>query len=123
MVLVIGEKEKLYMKKRNVKYTAEPLGKIKVVKDFLPKPEDLTLKDDSVKVTLALSKTSIKFFKEQAVRHHSKYQKMIRMLIDKYANHYKNKSKSPSSSKKELKDSLLQKREHNVRGHEKEKNC
>ena len=55
MVLVIGEKEKLYMKKRNIKYTAEPLGKIKVVKDFLPKPEDLTLKDDFVKVTLAVA--------------------------------------------------------------------
>lgn len=32
------------MKKLKVKYTNEPLGKIKIVDDFLPQPKDLVLK-------------------------------------------------------------------------------
>ena len=32
------------MKKHKVKYTDEPIGKIKIIDDFLPKPQDLILK-------------------------------------------------------------------------------
>ena len=42
------------------------MGKFKVVSDFLPSPEELALKDETVKVTIALSKTSVDFFKKQA---------------------------------------------------------
>lgn len=35
------------MKKRKVKYTDEPIGKIKIVDDFLPKPNDLVLKKET----------------------------------------------------------------------------
>jgi hypothetical protein len=56
----IGGKEKEYMKGK-IKYTDEPIGKVKVVPDFLPSPEELALKDETVKVTIALSKTSIDF--------------------------------------------------------------
>ena len=42
-----------------IKYTNEPLGKLKVVPDFLPKPEDLVLNEEGVKVTLALSRRSV----------------------------------------------------------------
>jgi len=38
-----------------------------------------------VKVTIALSRRSVLFFKEQAKRRGSKYQRMIRELIDRYA--------------------------------------
>jgi hypothetical protein len=31
------------MKRRKIKYTKEPIGKIKIVEDFLPKPKDLVL--------------------------------------------------------------------------------
>ncbi len=83
------------MKNKTVNYTNEPLGRIKIMKDFLPKPEDLVLrKDESVKVTLALSKNTISFFKTQAKRNHSQYQKMIRTLLDQYTEHYQKKSKS-----------------------------
>lgn len=83
------------MKNKTVNYTNEPLGKIKIMKDFLPKPEDLVLrKDESVKVTLALSKNTISFFKVQAKKNHSQYQKMIRTLLDQYTEHYQKKSKS-----------------------------
>ncbi len=39
--------------KNRIKYTDEPLGDVRVIKDFLPPPEDLVLKDKTVKVTLS----------------------------------------------------------------------
>ena len=48
--------------KSKIKYTNEPLGKIRVVRDFLPPPEQLVLKEDKVKITISLSKSSIDFF-------------------------------------------------------------
>jgi predicted DNA binding CopG/RHH family protein len=76
------------MKKRKVKYTDEPIGKIKIVDDFLPKPKDLVLKEETAKITLSLTKSSVDFFKSEAVKHHTNYQTMIRALIDQYASHY-----------------------------------
>ncbi|UZJ41283.1 CopG family transcriptional regulator [Prosthecochloris sp. SCSIO W1101] len=73
--------------KEKIKYTNEPMGKVKVVEDFLPSPEELALKDETVKVTIALSKTSIDFFKNEARKHNTQYQKMIRRLLDEYASH------------------------------------
>lgn len=75
------------MKKR-IKYSNEKIGDILIVKDFLPKPEDLAFKEDTVKVTLNLSKSSIVFFKGIARKHGSQYQKVIRNLLDKYTSHY-----------------------------------
>ena len=81
------------MKKQTIKYTNETIGKVEIIKDFLPKPEDLIFKDQTVKVTLALSKSSVNFFKMQAKKHHFQYQKMIRILLDQYSERYgKNKS-------------------------------
>jgi predicted DNA binding CopG/RHH family protein len=71
------------------KYTNEPIGKIKIIKDFLPSPEELVLKEDTAKVTLVLSKNSIDYFKQEANKHNASYQTMIRVLLDKYTQHYK----------------------------------
>lgn len=65
-----------------------PTGKLTRVKDILPPPNKLVAPRDEVKVTLALSRRSIAFFKAQARRNHTKYQRMIRELVDKYASHY-----------------------------------
>ena len=70
--------------KKKIKYTDEPLGDLRVIDDFLPSPEELAFKQDNVKVTIALSKTSVEFFKKEAEKHHTQYQKMIRRLIDFY---------------------------------------
>jgi predicted DNA binding CopG/RHH family protein len=75
--------------KSKIKYTDEPMGKLKVIKDFLPPPEQLALKEENVKVTIALNKSSIEFFKREAQRYHTSYQKMIRRLIDLYASQHK----------------------------------
>ena len=74
--------------KKKIKYSDEKIGKVEIVKDFLPKPEDLVFKEDTVKVTLNLSKASIVFFKEIAQKHGSQYQKVIRNLLDRYSSHY-----------------------------------
>jgi hypothetical protein len=71
-----------------IKYTAEPMGRPKIVPDFLPAPEDLVLRDEGVKVTLALSKRSVDFFKREAAKHNTQYQRMIRRLLDAYAEHH-----------------------------------
>ena len=76
------------MKKHKVKYTDEPIGKIKIVDDFLPKPKDLVLKEETIKITLSLTKSSVDFFKNEAEKHDTHYQTMIRALIDQYTSHY-----------------------------------
>jgi predicted DNA binding CopG/RHH family protein len=70
--------------KKKVKYTSGPIGDVKVVRDFLPSPDELAFREDLVKVTIGLSKSSVDFFKKQAKSHHTQYQKMIRRLLDVY---------------------------------------
>jgi predicted DNA binding CopG/RHH family protein len=82
----IGGKANKYMKEK-IKYNDQPLGKVRVISDFLPSPEELALKDETVKVTLSLSKTSVDFFKKEAKKYDTQYQKMIRRLLDEYAAH------------------------------------
>lgn len=74
--------------KSKVKYTSEPMGKLRVVDDFLPAPEELVFKEDNVKITMALSKSSVEFFKAEAKKHHTSYQTMIRRLVDHYASRH-----------------------------------
>jgi len=74
--------------KKKIKYSDEKIGEIEIVSDFLSKPEDLVFKEDTVKVTLNLSKSSIEFFKEIAQKHGSQYQKVIRNLLDTYTSRY-----------------------------------
>ena len=74
--------------RRKISYTDEPLGRLRVVKDFLPAPEELAFNKEGVKVTITLSKSSVEFFKRAAEKYHAPYQKMIRQLIDAYAAHY-----------------------------------
>ncbi|MBB5348050.1 CopG family transcriptional regulator [Desulfoprunum benzoelyticum] len=71
--------------KEKIKCSDEPMGKVRVIRDFLPSPEELALKDETVKVTLSLSKTSVDFFKKEAKKYNTQYQKMIRRLLDEYA--------------------------------------
>ena len=67
--------------KKKIKYSDEPMENVRIIKDFLPSPEEQALKDETVKVTISLSKTSVDFFKKEAKNHHTQYQKMIRRLL------------------------------------------
>lgn len=70
-----------------IKYSNEPI-EARVVQDFLPPPEELAFREEGVKVTMALSKKSVEFFKSEAAKHHTQYQRMIRKLIDAYVDNY-----------------------------------
>ena len=70
--------------KKKIIYTDEPMGDVEVIADFLPSPAELAFREDGVKVTLALSKSSVDFFKSEASKHQTQYQRMIRRLLDSY---------------------------------------
>lgn len=70
--------------KKKIVYTDEPMGDVEVVTDFLPSPSELAFREEGVKVTLALSKSSVEFFKSEASKHQTQYQRMIRRLLDSY---------------------------------------
>lgn len=74
--------------KKKIKDPAMPVGKLTRVKDFLPPPTELAKAEETQKITIALKKSSIEFFKREASRHHTKYQRMIRDLVDRYATQY-----------------------------------
>jgi predicted DNA binding CopG/RHH family protein len=74
--------------KKTVKYTDGEIGEVKVMQDFLPPPKELAFKEEQVKVTIGLSKSSVDFFKQEAKKHHTQYQKMIRRLLDVYASQH-----------------------------------
>ena len=65
-----------------------PIGKLTRIKDVLPPPEQLVVPEETIKVTLLLSKSSIRFFKQQAAQHRTKYQRMLRELVDRYAKQF-----------------------------------
>jgi predicted DNA binding CopG/RHH family protein len=83
----IGEKEEKFMS-NTIKYSDGPIEEVEIVADFLPSPEELVYRDDTVKVTIALSRASVEFFKEQSQQHNVPYQRMIRRLLDEYARTY-----------------------------------
>ena len=56
---------------------------------FLPPPDQLVLKEETVKVTLSLTKESADFFKRVAKDKHTHYQTMIRVLLEQYTEHYR----------------------------------
>lgn len=69
---------------KRIKYTDEPIGEVRVIEDFLPPPSELVVKEDLEKVTIALSRHSVDFFRREARRNGTQYQRMIRALLDKY---------------------------------------
>lgn len=71
--------------KTKTKYTNEDLGNFKIIKDFLPHPKDLKIKEENVRVTINLSKKSVEYYKTVAKSSHTKYQKIIRTVVDVYA--------------------------------------
>jgi predicted DNA binding CopG/RHH family protein len=72
-------------RKTAVKYREGEIGRVRVVKDFLPPPDQLVLREANVKVTLSLSQRSVEFFKRAAKKQRVPYQRMIRALVDAYA--------------------------------------
>ena len=87
------------MRNRTVRYTAGEIGHVRVIKDFLPAPEALVPREEHVKVTLALSRRSLEFFKREAKKRRVPYQRMIRALVDAYAERANRPKRPPSAVK------------------------
>lgn len=65
-----------------------PQGKLNKIADFLPSPAELVIPEDNIKITILLNKKSVAFFKKQAKKNNTRYQRMIRSLLESYARHY-----------------------------------
>ena len=66
----------------------EAIDTAETVKDFLPPPNELRLREATTKVTISLTKRSVSFFKRSAARRGLPYQAMIRKILDLYAQRY-----------------------------------
>ncbi|OGW74419.1 MAG: CopG family transcriptional regulator [Nitrospirae bacterium RIFCSPHIGHO2_02_FULL_40_19] len=64
------------------------MGELRDIKHFLLPTDKLVLKEENVKVAIALKKSSVDFFKKEAKKHHTSYQKMIRQFMNWYVSHY-----------------------------------
>ena len=71
--------------KRTAKYSKDESGHVRIDEDFLPSPDRLVLREQNVKVTLSLSQRSVTFFKRAAQKRRVPHQRMIRALVDAYA--------------------------------------
>lgn len=60
------------------------MGRVRIIKDFLPPPEVLLRAEVNIKVTLALSQPSLEYFKKVAERTRTPYQRIIRKVLDAY---------------------------------------
>lgn len=73
------------MSSKTVEYSVGEIGRVRVVDDFLPAPDALVAREENVKVTIELSRRSVEFFKRAAKARRVPYQRMIRALVDAYA--------------------------------------
>ena len=79
------------MRKKKRKEKSEedfPSEKASVIPDFLPPPSELAKWKTKVVITMALDAETLEFFKKEAKKRGGKYQKMIREVLKRYADHY-----------------------------------
>ena len=67
---------------KQIQYTDEPLGEMKLAPDFLPSPKELALKNEQTKITISRNSESVAYLKETTKRRHMRYQKVICQLPD-----------------------------------------
>ncbi|MEI6259130.1 MAG: hypothetical protein WCR46_04390 [Deltaproteobacteria bacterium] len=63
------------------KEIAEAIASSEIIDDFLPLPDKLVLKEQSVRITINLSVPVVKFFKENAGKSGIPYQHMIKKYL------------------------------------------
>ena len=76
------------MKRRTRINEDRPSDKAKIIPDFLPPPEKLIFPCDTTKVTIYLDSSSVEFFKKKARKIGTKYQRMMREVLRRYAQHH-----------------------------------
>ncbi len=73
--------------RKKIKYTDEPMGNVRVITDFLPKPENLVFREkapDDVEIKIFLPKESLEFLKKEASTRRVDFQVMIQSLLQQY---------------------------------------
>jgi predicted DNA binding CopG/RHH family protein len=70
----------------------KPVGKLTQIEDFLPPPSELLPKEETVKITLAVNKATLLFFRSSAKDAGTKYQRMMREVLNVYAKTYKKRA-------------------------------
>jgi predicted DNA binding CopG/RHH family protein len=83
--------------KKAPKELGEAIEEAEIIRDFLPGPDQPVLKEETVRVTLNLSKDSVAFFKEKAKENRVSYQNMIKAILDLYAERFQEKESSRQS--------------------------
>jgi predicted DNA binding CopG/RHH family protein len=75
------------MKRKKIVYTDGPrsLTNAKAIEDIFPRPEDLLLEDETIRVSINLTRNTVEAFKRFASEHDTKYQRVIRRLLDEFA--------------------------------------
>lgn len=82
------------MKKNNTKLDNKVISKASNFKSLMPSLDQLAQKEDSIKVTLSLTKASVEYFKQEARKREVCYQVMIRNLIDEYVKYYSSQNET-----------------------------
>lgn len=75
-------------KSKKTKYSNEPIKLGKRVHDFLPSPAEIALREKTARVTINLNEASLKIFKKEASRLGVPYQRLLRTVVDLYAQNY-----------------------------------
>ncbi|MBP9854973.1 MAG: CopG family transcriptional regulator [Candidatus Omnitrophica bacterium] len=79
---------------KKINHSDMPIGKLTKIRDVLPLPSELAMPEETTKITISLNKSSVDFFKRQAKKFNTKYQRMIRELVDRYATEYSQEKKN-----------------------------
>ncbi len=70
-----------------------PQGEVHIVNDFLPPPDKLVRPEEmSVKITMKIDPATVKIFKKLADQNNTKYQKMMREVLKRYASKFEDKA-------------------------------
>jgi hypothetical protein len=65
-----------------------PVGKMTIIPDNLPPPHELLPLGSKIKITIELDEKSVDFFKTHAKRSGGKYQRLMREVLRRYAQHH-----------------------------------
>jgi uncharacterized protein (DUF4415 family) len=79
------------MKKRTRYDDDMPSKYARVIPDYLPPPEELLPPGSKMKITIELDEDCVDFFQKQAAKHGGHYQRMIREVLRRYAQHHSRK--------------------------------
>lgn len=62
-----------------------PISKIERIVHGMPYAGGLVTSEDKILVSIYLNKSTVHFFKREAGRYHTKYQRFMRAVLDRYA--------------------------------------